>query len=176
VDLVIHTHLHVDHVGWDGFFPNARYVIPAEDWSFFMSEESLAQRPHLRDRVEPLRDAGVVILADGDLEVVPGVRLVPAPGHTPGHSTVSVESEGQQLVVVGDVVVHELQLADPGLVYVSDHDSALAAATRRQVLGALADGGTAAIVSHFHGPGRFSRKGEGFGWSSVAKDGGSAVE
>jgi glyoxylase-like metal-dependent hydrolase (beta-lactamase superfamily II) len=48
VDLVVHTHLHVDHVGWDGSFPNARYVVSAAEWSYFMSEESLAQRPHLR--------------------------------------------------------------------------------------------------------------------------------
>jgi glyoxylase-like metal-dependent hydrolase (beta-lactamase superfamily II) len=55
VDLVVHTHLHVDHVGWDGSFPNARYVVAADDWSYFMSEESLEARPHLRDRVEPRR-------------------------------------------------------------------------------------------------------------------------
>ncbi|HEX7143820.1 MAG TPA: MBL fold metallo-hydrolase [Gaiellaceae bacterium] len=59
VDLVVHTHLHVDHVGWDGSFPNARYVVPTDDWSYFMSEESLQQRPHLGDRVEPLGDAGL---------------------------------------------------------------------------------------------------------------------
>lgn len=176
VDLVVHTHLHVDHVGWDGFFPNARYVVPVDDWSYFMTEESLAQRPHLRDRVEPLRDAGLVVLADGDLDVVPGVRLVPTPGHTPGHSSVFIESEGEELVVLGDVVVHELQLADSDLVYVSDHDAALAAATRKQVLGQLADSGTDLIVSHFHGPGRVNRDGEGFTWSSLEKEGEAAVE
>jgi glyoxylase-like metal-dependent hydrolase (beta-lactamase superfamily II) len=176
VDLVVHTHLHVDHVGWDGFFPNARYVVPVDDWSYFMTEESLAQRPHLRDRVEPLRDAGLVVFADGDLDVVSGVRLLPTPGHTPGHSSVFIESEGEELVVLGDVVVHELQLADPDLVYVSDHDSALAAATRKQVLGQLADSSADVIVSHFHGPGRFSRDGEGFTWSSLAKEGEAAVE
>jgi len=138
VDLVLHTHLHVDHVGWDGSFPNARYVVPTDDWSYFMSEESLQQRPHLGDRVEPLGDAG--------------------------------------LVVLGDVVVHELQLADPDLVYFSDHDPGLSASTRKHVLGRLADAGTDVIVSHFHGPGRFSRNGGGFSWSSRAKDGGPAVE
>jgi glyoxylase-like metal-dependent hydrolase (beta-lactamase superfamily II) len=176
VDLVVHTHLHVDHVGWDGFFPNARYVVPAEDWSYFMTEESLAQRSHLRERVEPLRDTGVVVLADGDLDIAPGVRLVPTYGHTPGHSSVFIESEGEALVVLGDVVVHELQLADPGLVYVSDHDGGLAAATRRETLAQLAENGTNVIVSHFHGPGRVIRAGQEFGWSRLAKDGEAAVE
>jgi glyoxylase-like metal-dependent hydrolase (beta-lactamase superfamily II) len=176
VDLVVHTHLHVDHVGWDGFFPNARYTMFADEWSYFMSDESLAQRPHLRDRVKPLRDAGSVDLIDGELEIAPGVRLVPTPGHTPGHASVFIESEGRELVVLGDVVVHDLQLADPDLVYVSDHDPESSAATRKQVLGRLADRGTDVIVGHFHGPGRFSRRGEGFRWSSLAEEGETAVE
>jgi glyoxylase-like metal-dependent hydrolase (beta-lactamase superfamily II) len=176
VDLVVHTHLHVDHVGWDGFFPNARYTVSADEWSYFMSDESLAQRPHLRDRVKPLRDAGSVDLVDGELEIASGVRLVPTPGHTPGHASVFIESEGKELVVLGDVVVHDLQLADPDLVYVSDHDPESSAATRKQVLGRLADRGTDVIVGHFHGPGRFSRRGEGFRWSSLAEEGETAVE
>jgi len=176
VDLVVHTHLHVDHVGWDGTFPNARYVVPTDDWSYFMSEESLQQRPHLGDRVEPLDDAGLVVQVDGELEVAAGVRVVPTPGHTPGHASVFVESQGSELAVLGDVVVHELQLADPDLVYFSDHDPALSASTRRRVLGQLADRGMAVIVSHFHGPGRFGRNGAGFEWSSLAKDGEAAVE
>jgi glyoxylase-like metal-dependent hydrolase (beta-lactamase superfamily II) len=176
VDLVVHTHLHVDHVGWDGSFPNARYVVAADDWSYFMSEESLEARPHLRDRVEPLRDAGSVVLVDDELEVASGVRIVPTPGHTPGHASVFIESQGSELVVLGDVVVHEVQLGDPDLVYVSDHDADLAALTRKRVLGQLADRGTAVIVSHFHGTGRFSRRGEGFSWSSLAKEGEAAVE
>jgi glyoxylase-like metal-dependent hydrolase (beta-lactamase superfamily II) len=176
VDLVVHTHLHVDHVGWDGFLPNARYAVPTAEWSYFMSEESLAMRPHLRDRVEPLRDAGSVVLVDGELEVAAGVRLVPTPGHTPGHASVFIESEGEELVVLGDVVVHELQLADPDLVYVSDHDPELSAATRMHVLGQLADRGTDVIAGHFHGPGRFSRSDAGFSWSSLAEEGEAAVE
>jgi len=104
------------------------------------------------------------------------VRLVPTLGRIPGHASVFIESEGSELVVLGDVVVHELQLADPDLVYFSDHDPGLSASTRRHVLGRLADVGTDVIVSHFHGPGRFSRNGGGFSWSSLAKDGGAAVE
>ena len=176
VDLVVHTHLHVDHVGWDGSFPNARYVVPTDDWSYFMSEESLQQRPHLGDRVEPLNDAGLVVLVAGELEIASGVRLVPTPGHTPGHASVFIESQGSELVVLGDVVMHELQLADPDLAYVGDHDPDVSAATRKQVLARLADTGTDVIVSHFHGPGRFSRRGEGFSWSGLAKEADAAVE
>jgi glyoxylase-like metal-dependent hydrolase (beta-lactamase superfamily II) len=117
-----------------------------------------------------------VVLIAGELEVAAGVRLVPTPGHTPGHASVFIESEGEELVVLGDVVVHELQLADPDLVYVSDHDPRLSAVTRKQVLGRLADRGTDVIVGHFHGPGRFSRSGAGFSWASLAEEGETAVE
>jgi glyoxylase-like metal-dependent hydrolase (beta-lactamase superfamily II) len=176
VELVVHTHLHVDHIGWDGTFPNARYVVSADDWSYFMTDESLEQRTHLRDRVAPLREAGRVLLVEGEVDLASGVRLVPTPGHTPGHASVFLESEGHELAVLGDVVVHELQLADPDLVYVSEHDPDLAAATRKRVLGQLADAGTDAVVGHFHGPGRFGRSEEGFTWSSLAKEGEAAVE
>jgi glyoxylase-like metal-dependent hydrolase (beta-lactamase superfamily II) len=158
VDLVVHTHLHVDHVGWDGAFPNARYVVHEQDWDFFMSDESLAERPHLREKVQPLTNLERV---SAEAELVPGVHLLPSPGHTPGHMCVRIGST----LVLGDVVVHEAQVTDPDLVYVSDHDAALAAATRRCILGELADEGTEVIVSHFPGKGRFERVGKGFRWA-----------
>ena len=55
-----------------------------DDWAFFMSEESLAQRPHLREKVLPLDVQRVT----GETEIVPGVRVFPTPGHTPGHMSV----------------------------------------------------------------------------------------
>lgn len=158
VEVVVHTHLHVDHVGWDGSFPNARYVVHEDDWAFFMSAESLRARAHLREKVQPL---ATVERVTGGAEVVPGIELVPTPGHTPGHMSVRIGST----VVLGDVVVHELQVADPDLVYVSDHDAARSAETRRRVLGELADERAQVIVSHFHGSGRFERAGKGFRWA-----------
>lgn len=158
VDIVVHTHLHVDHVGWDGSFPNARYVVHEDDWSFFMSAESLAARAHLREKVQPLTNVERV---NGEMEIVPGVLLLPTPGHTPGHMSVRIGST----VVLGDVVVHDLQVAHPEVVYVSDHDPAAAAATRKRMLGELADEGAEVIVSHFRGAGRFERAGKGFRWA-----------
>jgi glyoxylase-like metal-dependent hydrolase (beta-lactamase superfamily II) len=155
IDVVVHTHLHVDHVGWDGAFPNARYVVHEDDWAFFMSDESLSERAHLREKVLPLQ---AVDLVSGEQEVAPGVVVFPTVGHTPGHMSVRAGS----LVVLGDVAVHELQLADPDIVYVSDHDAPLAAATRRDVLGMLADEGARVIAGHFHGVGRLERAGKGF--------------
>jgi glyoxylase-like metal-dependent hydrolase (beta-lactamase superfamily II) len=158
VDVVVHTHLHIDHVGWNGFFPNARYVVHERDWKFFTSEDALAERPHLREKVLPLENVERV---EGEVDIAPDIHLLPTPGHTPGHMSVRLGS----LVVLGDVVVHEAQVADPDVVYVSDHDHEHAARTRREVLGELADEGTPVIVSHFHGTGRFERAGKGFRWA-----------
>ena len=176
VDLVAHTHLHVDHVGWDGSFPNARYVVNEEDWSYFMSEESLAARPHLREKTQPLYDVDLVDLVSGETELLPGIRLVPTPGHTPGHMSIRLDAPDRALVVLGDVVVHEVQLGDPDLVYVSDHEPSQAAATRREFLGQLADEGTAVVISHFEGIGQVVRAGAGFRWKVFAKEDAAPVE
>jgi glyoxylase-like metal-dependent hydrolase (beta-lactamase superfamily II) len=158
VDIVVHTHLHIDHVGWDGSFPNARYVVHEDDWAYFMSEESLAERPHLRTKVLPLERVERV---RGEVEITPGLRVEPAPGHTPGHMIVRTDG----LAVVGDLVAHELQLADPDFVFVNDMDSQQASATRRRVVADLADEGASVLTGHFHRRGRFERAGKGFRWA-----------
>jgi glyoxylase-like metal-dependent hydrolase (beta-lactamase superfamily II) len=158
VDVVVHTHLHVDHVGWSGSFPNARYVVHEDDWAYFINEASLAERPHLRDKVASLENVERVSDAT---EVAPGIRVEPAPGHTPGHMIVRADG----VAVIGDLVAHELQLADPDLVFVNDVDSQLAAATRRRVVAELADEGAAVLAGHFHGIGRLEPAGKGFRWA-----------
>jgi glyoxylase-like metal-dependent hydrolase (beta-lactamase superfamily II) len=166
VDLVVHTHLHVDHVGWDGVFPRARYVVHRNDWSFFMAPWQIRVRPHLQ-RLEPLQEQGLVDLVGGETEVAVGVRVLPSPGHTPGHVHVRVEDGDAAAVVLGDVVVHEAQLGDPSLVYVSDGDVQAAAETRSRVLGEAADERVPVIAAHFHGIGRIDRAGDGFSWTQL---------
>jgi glyoxylase-like metal-dependent hydrolase (beta-lactamase superfamily II) len=157
VDIVVHTHMHIDHVGWDGAFPNARYVVHEDDWAFFMSEPSLAERPHLREKVLPLANVQRVT---GETEIAPGVFVQPSPGHTPGHMHVRAGS----VAAIGDLIAHELQAEDPDLVFVNDMDPAGAATTRRRVLEELADEGAKVIAGHFQGSGRFERAGKGFRW------------
>jgi glyoxylase-like metal-dependent hydrolase (beta-lactamase superfamily II) len=160
IDLVVLTHLHVDHVGWnmrDGrpFFPNARYVAPRADYDFFT--KTRGDRPYVRDQIVALHATGRLELVGGEADLGDGVRLLPAPGHTPGHSIVDLG----EVVVLGDLAVHELQLADPDLAYVAEEDQAEAAATRRRILGEV-EGRTVAI-SHL-GVGRVLAEGEGFRW------------
>jgi glyoxylase-like metal-dependent hydrolase (beta-lactamase superfamily II) len=118
-----------------------------------------AERPHLREKVLPLADR--FELVTGETEIAPGIRVQPAPGHTPGHLIVRAGS----FAAIVDLVAHELQLADPDLVFVNDMDPATAAATRRRVAAELAEEGAPVIAGHFFGLGRFEPAGKGFRWA-----------
>jgi glyoxylase-like metal-dependent hydrolase (beta-lactamase superfamily II) len=166
VDLVIHTHLHVDHVGWNGSFPNARHIIHEKDLAYFSTPQSLSTRPHLHEKVLALRDSGRLDLIDAAAEPITGVKIVPTPGHTPGHISVRVESDDRAFLVLGDIVVHPLQLLDPDIRSTSDHDQEHAARTRRSVLDGLADDGIPVLNSHLHGVGRLVHAGKGWDWMS----------
>jgi glyoxylase-like metal-dependent hydrolase (beta-lactamase superfamily II) len=165
VDVVVLTHMHVDHVGWnmrDGepFFPRARYVGRKDDYDFFTSTRP--DRPYIRDQLIGLQATGRLELVTEDASPVPGVTLEHVPGHTPGHCIVRV---GNEAVLLGDLAVHELQLADPGLAYVAEEDQAEVAAARRLLLPQLADSGVLVGLGHLDPPlGHVVRAGSGFAW------------
>lgn len=168
VGFVIHTHLHIDHVGWNGTFPNARYLIHEDDLSFFLSPEGLDPRPHLREKVLPLRDSARIDPITGPAEPIPGITIVPTPGHTPGHVSVRVGSDDEALLVLGDALVHPVQILDPEAAYAFDEDKQRAVETRKMILRDLAAGQTMVIAAHLHGTGRVVGEGDTFGWMSVS--------
>ena len=119
VDLVVNTHLHVDHVGWNTrdaggewvpTFPKARYVLPRTELDFW--DPNGVARPAgaavnvnvFEDSVQPILDAGLVDAWEVHYDIDENVRLEPAPGHTPGAAVVVVRSEGQSAVLVGDLL------------------------------------------------------------------------
>jgi len=165
IDIVLFTHLHVDHVGWnmrDGkpFFPRARYVGRREDYELFTAARP--DRPYIRDQLIALNDTGRLELVESDVSPLPGLTLEHAPGHTPGHCVVRI---GEQAVLLGDLAVHELQLADPGVAYSFEVDSPGAAAARRRLLPDLAASGVTVGLGHLRPPlGRLEAAGDGFAW------------
>ncbi|MGW6865103.1 MBL fold metallo-hydrolase [Streptomyces sp. NPDC054901] len=165
VDLVILTHLHTDHVGWntrevDGewvpTFGNARYLTSRterEFWASYPMDEP--RRQMFRDSVHPVEEAGLLDLVDvpaEGLDIAPGLRLVPTPGHTPGHLAVRIGSRGATALITGDCVHHPVQLPHPHIGSCVDIDPVRSEATRRALLSSLAGTDVLLLGSHFPPP------------------------
>ena len=173
IDTVICTHLHFDHVGWntrlvDGewvvTFPRARYLFARPEWEHWSVTEH--DYTNVGETVRPVLDAGQADLVAVDERISDQVRLVPTPGHTPGHVSVVVESDGERAVITGDMAHHPIQFAEPGLSMTADSDRAQSAATRREFLAERAADGALVIGTHFAGAtaGRIVADGDGDGW------------
>jgi glyoxylase-like metal-dependent hydrolase (beta-lactamase superfamily II) len=165
VDLVICTHLHFDHVGWntvleDGkwvpTFRKARYLIVRPEYEYWKatSEEKKAASNvfNFDDAVTPLLEAGVVDLVGSDHRVGGAIWLVPTPGHTPGHVSVRITSQGEDALVTGDCAHHPVQLAEPTWYSVADGDPEMSTATRRRIVGEYVDTPVVIIGTHFRPP------------------------
>jgi glyoxylase-like metal-dependent hydrolase (beta-lactamase superfamily II) len=182
IDVVCITHAHIDHC-WalvdarDRLnFPNARVAIAQADFDFW-TQESLLNNPATRDFVLytrtnllPVRDR-ILWVRDG-AEVVPGITAVATAGHTVGHHSYLIESEGRKLLNVGDVVHHPILLLrhPEWKVMAWDSDPTAGAATRARLLAQLAADGTQSIFYHFPFPGlgTVARAGEAFAWLPTA--------
>ncbi|WP_297692045.1 MBL fold metallo-hydrolase [Phenylobacterium sp.] len=163
-DVVLCTHLHVDHVGWNTrlaegrwlpTFPNARYLIGRAEFDYWKAEED-AREDHSRspfhDSVAPVFEAGLVDLVETDHRVCDEVSLEPTLGHTPGHVSIRLRSKGQEALITGDFTHHPCQLAHPEWASSADYDAVASTATRKRMYGALAGAQTLVIGTHFSAP------------------------
>jgi glyoxylase-like metal-dependent hydrolase (beta-lactamase superfamily II) len=171
VDGVICTHLHVGHVGWNTIleggrwkptFPKARYFIARTEFDHWQAEYETASSSSnamladnnacFADSVKPLIDAGLHKLVDTDAVIAPGIRLMPTPGHTPGHVSVVLESAGERAVITGDLMHHPCQIAHPEWSSIADTAPETSQASRLAFLDQFADTQTLVIGTHFGGP------------------------
>jgi glyoxylase-like metal-dependent hydrolase (beta-lactamase superfamily II) len=159
VDVVVNTHLHVDHVGWncverDGVyaptFPTAEYLIASDEWDYWTDPPVLADGgdAHLQTDVLPLRDSPQLRLVDGEASVTPELSLLPTPGHTPGHVSVGVASAGQRAIILGDVAHHPLHLERLWIAAV-DELPRLSRRTKRALAQRLVDEQILVAAGHF---------------------------
>ena len=188
IDTVILTHGHLDHIGGNTdnaskpAFPNARYVMWKDEWDFWTSEPSLAELDvpeHIkeelltfaRNNLPPIQ--GQLVLVDHETEIVPGIRAVAAPGHTPGHMAVAISSGSEQLVCISDAALHPIHLEHPDWYAIFDFAPEQTVTTRRQLLNRAA--AEKALVHAFHFPfpglGHVVQKGEGWQWQPIEMTG-----
>ena len=179
VDYVMCTHMHADHVGWntrldDGrwvpTFPNARYVFSRQEFEHWQQVNAGTQVFAFQDSVLPVIEAGRADLVAGDHAIGDHIRLLPTPGHTPGHVAIALGKGRDEAVASGDLIHSPLQARHPELSTRFDADQARAAVTRRAFLERYCDTGTLCCFAHFPSPsaGRITRRGTGFSCEPAA--------
>ncbi len=114
VDIVIDTHLHFDHAGGNTLrdaagevrlaFPRARYVVQRGEWEFAHSRNERVRASYLPDNFDPVERAGRFDFVEGEREIIPGIRVLPTPGHTPHHQSVLISSEGETAFFLADLI------------------------------------------------------------------------
>jgi glyoxylase-like metal-dependent hydrolase (beta-lactamase superfamily II) len=184
IDVVLFTHLHHDHVGWTTnlapapntdpgnqlsrlTFAQARHLVDAREWEYWQGTAELVG-PDPDAVQKPL--APVIEFTDPDLELVPGVRVVPTPGHTPGHLSVLIGDPAttEQVLVLGDVMHTQAQVSETHWNFAFDVDPAVGTRTRVDLLAQYQDERTIIACGHFAGTvfGRFLAPRRLYGWSS----------
>ena len=175
INFVIHTHLHADHVGWNlrysggmpaPYFRRARYIISKPDYDYFTEEQMLQKSPHIQRQIIPLRRLRLQQIVEGEHEVTDGIMVVPAPGHTPGHQVVLINSGGKKAMVAGDLLHTIAQVSESSWCAGVDYDKAQSAASREKLLDLAEKEGWVIAAGHFP-PGKQIGK--------IARDGGKRV-
>jgi len=176
IDRVICTHLHCDHVGWNTIwrngewvptFPNAEYIFARKEYDYWANKpagEIADDLAAFDDSVAPIIRDDLAKLVKEDFRIDENIRLIPTPGHTPGHVSVRIESGGEKTIICGDLFHHPCQIAFPEWSAEEGEAKQQAIASRLKLLNEIADKNILLMAPHFTGPaaGFVKRSGEGY--------------
>ena len=173
IDIVLCTHLHVDHAGWNTRLIDGRWAPTFPNAEYLTARDEMASIEHKRvhghsqykflydDSVLPVIESGQSVLVESDHKVTDGVRLEPSPGHSPGHVSIRVASREDEAVAIGDMMHHPIQALYPHWNSRACEDAEGARRTRREFLERTADTDVTVLPGHFP-PGRVRRAGAAF--------------
>jgi glyoxylase-like metal-dependent hydrolase (beta-lactamase superfamily II) len=175
VDIVVNTHLHIDHCGWntrlvDGelalTFPNAEYLVMRGEWEAALNPNERTRATYLAENLAPLKGSDRLRLIDGEHRVTDEITIVPTPGHTQDHASVVLSSGGETAVYVGDMAQAVVQLERTAWVSSFDVLPLVSMETKKALVDRAIEQGQAIISVHapFPGVGRMTREGSYRKW------------
>ena len=178
IDKIILTHGHIDHVGGSfnaqgkPVFPNARYITSDTEWKYWETPPGDNELQNMffnvaRKNLLPIRSQ--FDLVKDDVEVLPGIKFIAAPGHTPGTVMVDIKSDGKRLLCIGDVIHSQREFTDPAYLSLFDVTPEQALKTRARILSEVAESGVFVFACHFPFPGLgyIRRHKSVFAWHSI---------
>jgi glyoxylase-like metal-dependent hydrolase (beta-lactamase superfamily II) len=175
VDTVILTHAHGDHIKRNTLlddgqrrptFPHARYHLGRADWDWFSGPGHV---PEFDEQIAPLEKLGQLSLVEGKLRLSPEITLLPTPGHTPGHTSVLIESDGQSALFLGDICHHPLHFSHPEWVSAFDTHPRITPRTRAWVFALAVERDALVLCPHAPAPGlgRLRKTDGGYAWQAL---------
>jgi glyoxylase-like metal-dependent hydrolase (beta-lactamase superfamily II) len=179
VDIVVNTHLHADHCGWNTrflsadrasqdeklvpTFPRARYFIQRGEWEAARHPNERTRATYLAENLTPLEERGLLELVEGETTVTPEVTIIPSPGHTEHHASVVITSGDEVALYVGDIAQHRVQLERTAWVSAFDVLPLVSLETKRRLMERAVQENALVISVHlpFPGAGRMTVTPEG---------------
>jgi glyoxylase-like metal-dependent hydrolase (beta-lactamase superfamily II) len=173
IDVVINTHLHADHCGWNTrylgdelvpTFPNAEYIVMQDEWDAAVAPNERTRATYLKDNLQPVAEKGRLRLLDGETKVTDEVIVIPTPGHSAGHASIAIASGGEKALYIGDIAQVAVQLERTAWVSAFDVFPLTSLETKKRVVEQAIEDNSLLISVHarFPGLGRMQRTPEGY--------------
>lgn len=164
VDFVLCSHFHTDHVGWNTKLADGRWVPTFSKARYLFNKSELdgltrgglgpdpGTKVAYEDSIKPVIDAGNADIIDGEFDIGDGVKVVPMPGHTPGHQTLTINSRGRRAILVGDALHNPIEVMYPEWEVLFDADKEGGKAARKRLVDSHTDQDITVFAAHFGGP------------------------